>query len=359
MGSRRAGSIVAAVTLTIAAAFAIVTLLFVHAGRDTAIRYTESTTDLYSSALFFEFAQSDLDLNTIEKILTSYGNDEGVRSAIIAPDGTVLASSRRFLLPGINAFDAIPSIADQRDQLVPDESSHIHAWVGLHDLIPRSQVFYGIRYCPNLDAYLLIENSAHGIFTDMRQQVSTLVVGLVVTMVLLMLLVMFIVRWYRAKLIRVATTDELTGLANRKSFVSSYESLAHEGKLSRSTLALVDVDLFKHVNDTYGHAAGDEALAAVAAELKTLAGSDGLAGRWGGDEFIALLGKPIKEAQERIEETIRRIAALELKSGARISVSVGAAEVDAEKPLERMVERCDDALYVTKEGGRGFLTLYE
>jgi fructose-specific phosphotransferase system IIC component len=148
-------------------------------------------------------------------------------------------------------------------------------------------------------------------------------------------------------------------LANRKSFVSSFEERAAGRDADKLvTMALIDVDKFKHINDGYGHAAGDHALAGVAAQIATLAGPDGLAGRWGGDEFIAVVDATGEEARERIESMIDHVSSLVFEEGFDVSVSVGATTAACSIGIERMVEQADDALYQTKEGGRGFLTEY-
>jgi diguanylate cyclase (GGDEF)-like protein len=148
-------------------------------------------------------------------------------------------------------------------------------------------------------------------------------------------------------------------LANRKSFVSSYETLEEEGKLERATVFLLDIDFFKRINDTFGHTVGDEALLSVARTITGVVGEDGIVGRWGGDEFIGVLLLDPGEACWRIRRLVALVAESEPAEGVRLSVSVGAARVGAALGLNSMVERADEALYQSKKNGRGFLTVFE
>ena len=160
------------------------------------------------------------------------------------------------------------------------------------------------------------------------------------------------------RLRKQATQDPLTGLANR----SHFEALAAHA-LARSqrdgapvTLLLCDVDLFKRVNDQYGHAVGDEVLVAMAAILtRNLRDGDVLA-RWGGEEFLALMPASAMEAACATAERIRSaIAQAPLDVGqARIALtmSFGVAQVHSAGDLQDAIARADKALYASKNAGR-------
>lgn len=296
--------------------------------------------------------------SSLGQVLDSKGSTGSRASLCFMQDGTILFASSNARASSGNVFEVYPEVAEFQSSLTGDPQEHLRKWVGLDTLLPREQVLYEICYDEESSHYALIIDHAQSIFDEMRARASTLALALIVVMLLLLLMVVGIVRWYRSRLIRAATTDELTGLANRKSFVASYESLLESSQLDGSTLILVDVDKFKQINDTYGHAAGDVALSSVAAEVRKAAGRDGLAGRWGGDEFIAVLHATAGEAHGQAQALIDRVSQLELAGGIHVTISVGSAIVDVAQPLERIVENADDALYSTKRGGRGYLTEY-
>lgn len=296
--------------------------------------------------------------STLTGVIDVFLNDESMDYVVFSPDGCEIFSTVDDAQVGTDVFAHYPVLSGIEDDAQDDTAKTGTAWEGFEEPMPSAPVLYQTRRINGCNAHILTIGHETSIFTAMRTRVTTLFLVLSVVMILLLLLLMFIVRWYRTRLMKAATTDELTGLANRKWFSSTYKTMIEEG-MGESYLALIDVDKFKGVNDTYGHAIGDKALAAVASEVSAMVGSQGIAGRWGGDEFIAVLRMPGKQAQEHAQRLIDNVARNEVDDGVYVSVSVGLAHIGEDDSLEIVVEHADDALYVTKEGGRGFLTLYE
>lgn len=166
----------------------------------------------------------------------------------------------------------------------------------------------------------------------------------------------------------LATTDSLTGIANRRRFDHYLETEAARTSLRRSpmALALIDIDHFKLFNDRYGHNKGDEALKAVAKTLCRLTNRSGsLAGRLGGEEFaIGLADMSEDEALLHCERLRQRIADLRIphadSSTGYLTVSVGLAALSPEQaksPVE-MVAMADAALYRSKVKGRNRVSIF-
>jgi len=160
----------------------------------------------------------------------------------------------------------------------------------------------------------------------------------------------------------LATTDGLTGLLNRRRMM---EWLDHEILRARRhghalTLCMVDIDHFKHVNDCYGHMAGDRALVAIAGVLTRSMRSIDLIARFGGEEFVLLLTETdFTVAVELVERLRASVAAQVLQAddgrsfSMTISVGVAALEADDEQDsVSRLLVRADQALYRAKNGGR-------
>ena len=161
------------------------------------------------------------------------------------------------------------------------------------------------------------------------------------------------------ELMRLATEDPLTGAANRRHFLRRCdEELARARRNgSRLSLLMIDFDLFKMVNDRYGHQGGDTALTTfVARSGKTLRGAD-LIGRFGGEEFVVLLPES-SSAQavvvaERIREGMEQPIALSGATSVRVTVSIGVAEFGTDgDTVENLTHVADGRLYRAKEAGR-------
>jgi diguanylate cyclase (GGDEF)-like protein len=154
-----------------------------------------------------------------------------------------------------------------------------------------------------------------------------------------------------------ALADALTGLANRRSFD---EKLARAGVWARRNdgrlaLLTVDVDHFKKINDTWGHAAGDRALRALADAMRSVApGDDDLVARLGGDEFAMLLRCDRPSALRAAEALRVAVAAIDVLPGGPPGVSIGVAILPEDgTTVEALIEASDAALYDAKTNGRG------
>ncbi len=159
------------------------------------------------------------------------------------------------------------------------------------------------------------------------------------------------------RLARQALTDELTGLANRRHGAHQLEReialCVRHGRIL--ALVRVDVDHFKAINDTHGHQAGDQVLAAVASRLgEAVRGGDELA-RWGGDEFVAILPDTDKAGALRAAERLRAaVAAAPVEAAGAslpVTISVGWAHWAGDTP-DDLLARADRALYKAKDAGR-------
>jgi diguanylate cyclase (GGDEF)-like protein len=147
----------------------------------------------------------------------------------------------------------------------------------------------------------------------------------------------------------------MTLCLNRRSLTKEFESLFASTIESEAHLSclMVDIDLFKSVNDNYGHATGDQVIKAVADVLKTCTRDNDLVARYGGEEFCVVLPKIEMDVAIKIAERIRQTIEKKPHSGIKITVSIGVSTLESNinKPDE-MINLADKALYAAKKSGR-------
>jgi len=162
---------------------------------------------------------------------------------------------------------------------------------------------------------------------------------------------------------QAATHDSQTGLANRRLLLDRLK-----GEVERSTrnhrpfcVAMLDIDHFKQINDTYGHEAGDQVLAEVARVLESTVREYDLCGRWGGEEFLVVLPDcEIAAAAHSIHRVCEGIQNIRVRCGAdliNVNVSGGVAESNTKESHTETINRADQALYLAKSSGRARIEL--
>jgi diguanylate cyclase (GGDEF)-like protein len=156
------------------------------------------------------------------------------------------------------------------------------------------------------------------------------------------------------KLARLANTDELTKVANRRSMTEAIEyELARYSRYGHPfSIVLFDIDRFKAVNDRFGHQVGDQVLVALADRAGTELREVDRLGRWGGEEFVVILPETgFEETLQKAGELCRSVAESPL-AGQQITISGGVTSVRTGDTMGAMLQRADEALYTAKRLGR-------
>ena len=160
------------------------------------------------------------------------------------------------------------------------------------------------------------------------------------------------------RLAAASRSDDLTGLANRRAFTEASEAELRRARRSGRpfSIVLADVDNFKRVNDTWGHAVGDAVLRAVAETVRGALRQQDLVARWGGEELILLLCETGAAGAERAAETVRAaVEALRVEAAGQsigVTLSLGVAAHEGQRSLDDTIGEADRALYRAKLAGR-------
>ncbi|BAF72160.1 GGDEF domain-containing protein [Sulfurovum sp. NBC37-1] len=163
------------------------------------------------------------------------------------------------------------------------------------------------------------------------------------------------------KLKKLASTDPLTELFNRRHFESLTEPFLELAKRNDTEIAIIviDIDNFKKINDTYGHKVGDDVIVDLATILKRGSRQSDIVCRWGGEEFIILLantnGKSVLTIAEKIRKKVENLVrTLEDGNELKFTISCGVALVNKESntSIHNVIDRADRALYKAKNSGK-------
>lgn len=156
----------------------------------------------------------------------------------------------------------------------------------------------------------------------------------------------------------MAIHDDLTGFFNRTHLMDLIETESNRSIRTGDvfSLAMIDIDKFKNINDTYGHQTGDYVLKTFAAVVRSILRKTDFCGRYGGEEFLIVLTETDIQAAkifaERIRDCVEKSLFPSLGPDSRVTVSIGLTVYKMQENTERTISRADEALYRAKNGGR-------
>jgi diguanylate cyclase (GGDEF)-like protein len=155
---------------------------------------------------------------------------------------------------------------------------------------------------------------------------------------------------------REAETDPLTELPNRRSLIDEMTLYMRENPDGQFSVAIADIDFFKRVNDTYGHACGDETLRVLAKCFRDESQGQYRCGRWGGEEFCFFFpGMNLDQAGDVMRSLSTKVGYLRIEYGGstiQITITAGVEEYDFVSDLDVIIEQADKKLYLGKSSGR-------
>ena len=246
----------------------------------------------------------------------------------------------------------------------------LNASLGLLQLLPATRILQRRQPCAGLEramywTYVLFaintsvrpllslalgQNAASFSFHWLTMLATTLLFALLFSMLLLANTVREAMTALRAE----RNTDPLTNLLNRRAFQEAAGPLLRDPRLGPWTLLIGDIDHFKRINDTWGHARGDHVLQTVAAALTQQVRNGDLVARFGGEEFVLLLRTDLASAEsiaQRIRTQLSEDGNL-LPGGERMTISFGIAPIADLTELSATLSRADGLLYQAKQAGR-------
>ena len=214
------------------------------------------------------------------------------------------------------------------------------------------------KYIPELNLYLLVEAKLEDFTKDAKRIFYiNLFVSFCVSFFIIVITILLI-KNYNKKLEHLAGNDQLTGISNRRVVE---EKLLYQLQLQNRTkkdlsLAFLDIDDFKTINDSFGHAVGDKTLIRIATILKENIRKTDLLGRWGGEEFVIVFVDSNQESSYEVTEKLRKLLEedylLKELSSKKITTSAGLTSVKPNDTVDSLISRADTAMYEAKHTGK-------
>ncbi len=218
-------------------------------------------------------------------------------------------------------------------------------------LAPRRALLFSLLY--NAIAVLMnVVAFSEGIRSDQLNGVLQFHAANIAALVVLWALSQLQSRYSQVE--RLSSIDSLTGLLNRRSFQTRFARVS-----DLHSVVMLDIDFFKRVNDTHGHAFGDVVLREVAATLTNHAPPDSSLARWGGEEFMLLLPQMSAADARAVAEHLCAAVLSARPGGIEVTLSAGVAQYKSGEASAATLERADEALYRVKNTGRNRATVIE
>jgi diguanylate cyclase (GGDEF)-like protein len=323
----------------------------------------------------------DIEINSLSVFLAHRKISAHSFAFIVARDGSMAAHSNINLIKKFDEMGQpqLVNIADLSDDRVIStlwsqigsmdddtllQGATLDYFVAGKKYLALVRSFPGNSQWPWLMTVVAPEDDFIGIFRRAKQRhlLQALLYSIGVTLIIFLLAARFLKPVRR--LLHYAHFDPMTDLYNRRAFFESSEKLVSDARAKNTSLclAMVDVDDFKAINDTYGHSVGDELLIAIAGRLRGALSDKDLIGRYGGEEFVLLLAGAKPEQGEKVCERLRRVIAdapIQTAVGLlKATISIGVSPLSNEKPdLHTTINQADQALLRAKKSGKNCVVL--
>ncbi len=292
-----------------------------------------------------------IQMSYVKKMLTKFKEKYKLKVMFLDTKGNIVLSQN-------HVYGEVENIKDTKEYqtiknkiLTADTTLLEYSFLG-------SEYILNTKYIKELDSYLLVEAKLDDFTKETKNTFYTnLTISLSLAFIIAIIIIN-IVRTANKKLEDLAQKDTLTDIPNRRDFtnkIQNYIALVRRSK-KPLTLLFMDLDDFKHVNDTFGHDVGDIALKEFAHIIKSNTRESDIYARWGGEEFILAFIDTTTDDAQKVAHKIRTILenSLKLKTllGKSVTMSAGITNFVETDTLDTFISRADKAMYEAKESGK-------
>ncbi len=288
-----------------------------------------------------------LEMNQIQSMLMSFEEDYGLEAFLIDENGLVQVHTTDSFIEKYNIFSD-GSMNLLKDDIINNRTSL--------ETFPYKEAgidgYLITRYIDDLGWYLVVKKDTSVLKNIFMSQLFDELLILIVVIGVVILIINSVIKRYGVQIAKMANTDSLTEVLNRRGFDEALSSIFRNSKANNSAMFVFDIDDFKIINDTYGHVFGDRIICLIASYASEIIGENGIIARWGGDEFAGILQGSIEESKEITDMLTEKISQdIELKKY-KITISLGLTHIEKLDTATSVMVRADKALYEAKSNGK-------
>ncbi|MEG1772652.1 MAG: diguanylate cyclase [Clostridia bacterium] len=292
-------------------------------------------------------------MSHLQRLLKGYEDTFMLQAFLINSHGNMQVHTDSNKIEQINFFDW-ETVSMYREKILNDKTSLEMFWY------PDDQLDHCLttRYIDNLNWYLVVEKDTSETVETFQMLIMKNVIVALSILFFLLLLCIHMVRRHDRIIVKMATTDELTGLPNRKWFGESLCRYNAKNSLNENHMFIMDVDNFKLINDTNGHLFGDKVLCEMSQILKETFEADGIIARWGGDEFIGIFESTRDDVNTKWQKVQEKLVEKNKSRNLEVSISFGITVYNSDLDFDRLLGQADSALYAAKHMPGNTLVYY-
>ncbi|HPD80741.1 MAG TPA: sensor domain-containing diguanylate cyclase [Spirochaetales bacterium] len=292
-----------------------------------------------------------LSVSFVKALIAKYQNQYNREIYFTDKEGKIVLYNAGTFIEGM-FLKNVPGIGNYADAILNNE------FYQFSYNFDNKKYFTNTRYIPELGWYLIVNQSD-------TVSVSKLKIILYIDILLSLLIAgialfvsIRVLNTYQSRIEHLAQIDTLTGIANRQTFQETIEIALEHAKISQKPLsfAILDIDDFKDVNDTYGHLAGDYILVELTKRIQGVIRSGDFFARWGGEEFVVIFNDCSVNTAFEIADRIRQVAInnsiVYEKQAIVITLSIGLTSFSQHDSSIEIIKRADKALYSAKTHGK-------
>jgi len=291
-----------------------------------------------------------LPVDSVQTLIESYKERYGREVFFIDKEGLVKLHGASYNEPkDIRKIEGLSAIASQ---ILSSQNSAISYKNN------GKTIYLNSRFIPEFNWYLIVAQQKSEDETRIQNILITNLLVSLAASIIIIFLVSIIISGYQKRLEAMATTDKLTGTANRQIFNALFKQASTHSKRNKLPLSVImlDIDYFKKINDEHGHPAGDQVLKEFSETIKRIIRESDSIFRWGGEEFLILLPdsniKAAHKLADKIRLTVENMTVTFSGKPITTTISAGVAGITDTDTADDLILRADKALYTAKENGR-------